>query len=246
MSREKIAVILAAGFGSRLAGTVEDTSIKPLTPVAGVPLIHRTIESLNRAGYTHIVVILGYENEEIESSVNKAFSDGPRITFAYNQKYHLKNGVSVLAAKPFIDGIFTLTMADHILGDAIVEKAIQHQPPAGGATLLVDYKVDAIFDLPDATKVKSVDDKIENIGKKIDEYNCIDTGVFVCSPALMDILQELYHRNGDVSLSEGIQELADRSLMQTLDIQGGFWQDVDTPEMLEYAEEKILESEKLK
>jgi len=169
------AVILAAGFGSRLAGTVDSTSIKPLTPVAG--------------GHSRIVIVLGHKNDEIEEAVNSKYENELEIIFTYNSKYHLKNGVSVLAAKDYIknDGIFTLTMADHILEQSLIDKAFEHQPVANGATLLVDYKTEDIFDMDDATKVKSVDHKIVDIGKQINDYNCIDTIRLVCTTVFLDI-----------------------------------------------------------
>jgi len=242
--QHKTAVILAAGFGSRLAGTVDSTSIKPLTPVAGVPLIFRTIDGLQQAGHSRVVIVLGHKNDEIEEAVNNKYENDLEIIFTYNSKYHLKNGVSVLAAQDYIknNGVFTLTMADHILEQSLLDKAFQHDPVTNGATLLVDYKIGKIFDMDDATKVKSVDNKIVDIGKELDDYNCIDTGLFVCTTGLLDVLEEAYAEHGDVSLSEGINRLAEYSKMHTLDIGDAFWQDVNTPEMLHHAEEMLKRS----
>jgi len=236
---QRTAVILAAGFGSRLAGTVEDISIKPLTPVGGIPLIFRTLEVLKKTGHNHIVVVLGHQNDEIEEAVNEQYGREITVTFTYNDQYEIKHGISVLAAQDYVGDVFTLTMADHILEESLLEKASTHTPPKGGATLLVDYDIDGVFDLDDATKVCSRDNRIKDIGKQISDYNCIDTGVFVCTPGLINELQKIYNENGDVSLSEGVKNLADKNLMHTLDIGDSFWQDVDTPEMLRHAEEKI-------
>ena len=43
-SPARTGVVLAAGFGSRLKGVVASTDLKPLTPVAGTPLIVRTLQ----------------------------------------------------------------------------------------------------------------------------------------------------------------------------------------------------------
>ncbi|NNE68722.1 MAG: nucleotidyltransferase, partial [Rhodothermales bacterium] len=138
-----------------------------------------------------------------------------------------------------IEDVFILVMADHLVGDEVMELAGRHRPPEEGATLLVDYDIDGVFDLDDATKVLEEDGRIASIGKTIATYNCIDTGVFVCTRALLDALRAYYDKHGDVSLSNGVQTLASRGLMRTLDIQGGFWQDVDTPEMLAHAEKAL-------
>jgi choline kinase len=73
----------------------------------------------------------------------------------------------------------------------------------------------------------------------IPEYNCVDVGVFVCTTALMDRIAEVYEKTGDASLSDGVQALANTGRMTVLDIGDGFWQDVDTPEMLAHAEKEL-------
>ncbi|RMF65721.1 MAG: nucleotidyltransferase, partial [Bacteroidetes bacterium] len=74
-------------------------------------------------------------------------------------------------------------------------------------------------------------------------YNCIDTGAFVCTEGLMDALEAVYAEQGDASLSEGVARLAAEGLMYVLDIGEGFWQDVDTPAMLRYAETVLEQRE---
>ncbi len=242
-SKTKTGVILAAGFGSRLAGTQEATDLKPLTPINGTPLIYRTINSLEKAGCNRVVIVLGYGYEEVKSEIEDYYEGSTPVEFAHNEKYDLQNGVSVLAAEPFIENQFILTMADHILSDKMMRIAGTHVPPEKGATLMVDYKLDSIFDMDDATKVKSMDGKISSIGKQISDYNCIDTGVFICTTGLLDEIRKVYEEQGDASLSDGVQALAETGRMHTLDIGDAFWQDVDTPEMLEHAE-KVLASQK--
>lgn len=240
--RNRTGVILAAGFGSRLANAREGSDLKPLTSVAGKPLILRTLESLEKAGCDRVVIVLGYCSHTHREAIEELY-DGPlTLHFTVNERYDLANGLSVLSAREYVRDEFILVMADHILGEAISEKARLHLPPEGGATLLVDYKLESIFDMDDATKVREKNGRILSIGKQIDDYNCIDTGVFVCTPGLMDALQTVYELKGDASLSDGVQFLSERGRMHTLDIGDGFWQDVDTPEMLAYAE-RILKTD---
>ncbi len=113
-------------------------------------------------------------------------------------------------------------------------------PAPGHAALLVDFKLDSIFDMDDATKAVVEDGKIVAIDKNLVEFNAVDTGVFVCTDGLMDALQDLDDRDGDASLSDGVRHLASSGRMHALDIGDGFWHDVDTPEMMAYAE-RVLE-----
>lgn len=240
-------LILAAGFGSRLAGSTGSTDLKPLTPVNGIPLIFRTIRSLSIAGCDQICIVLGYKSDEIRNEIQNNYHGKIPLHFVTNDRFDLKNGVSVLAASEYLTDTFIMTMADHVLGDKVMKLAGSHEPPDNGATLLVDYKLDSIFDMDDATKVLTDQDgRINSIGKHITNYNCIDTGVFVCTHGLVKALQDFYKKNGDVSLSEGVQHLAKTGKMNTLDVEDGFWQDVDTPEMLAYAEMWLANKHQLK
>lgn len=233
-------LILAAGYGSRLAGVSPVTSFKPLTPVNGKPLIFRTIESLELAGCKEIVIVLGFGHEEIKKAILNIYEGEVPLTFVYNEQYELSNGVSVLSAADHLSDRFIMTMADHILGDSLMQIAKETKLEDGTAALLVDYKLDDIFDMEDATKVLSKDDKIVSIGKQIEEYNCVDTGLFVCTDGLLKELNKHYMEFGDTSISDGVQDLAREGKMFTVDIVDGMWQDVDTPEMLAEAE-KMLE-----
>jgi choline kinase len=134
-------------------------------------------------------------------------------------------------------------MADHVFGDEVMDLARQHTPKPGHATLLVDSKIDTIFDMDDATKVQVENGKVAKIGKQLTDFNAVDTGIFICTDGLMAALEAFKQQKGDASLSDGVQHLATSGRMDTLDIGNGFWQDVDTPEMLAHATELLAQRE---
>lgn len=235
----RLGLILAAGFGSRLESATGELRLKPLLPVGGKPLILRVIEGMARVGCERVVVVTGFAGDELRAAIQQAHSGTPEIVFVDNPKFRLSNGLSVLAAEAELNGTFILSMADHVISPKIMDLAAQHQPQQDGATLLVDRKIAGVFDLDDATKVRTSGNKIVAIGKQITEYDCIDTGVFVCTRGLVDAIAKFAAERGDASLSEGVQALSARGTMEVLDVGDAQWMDVDTPEMLADAEARL-------
>lgn len=66
MKRTREAIILAGGFGTRLAHVVPDVC-KPMAPVADRPFLRYVFDQLDAAGFGHVVVADGYRREQIES-----------------------------------------------------------------------------------------------------------------------------------------------------------------------------------
>jgi choline kinase len=212
--------------------------LKPLVQIDGVSLLLRTLQNLEIC-CDRVVIVLGYQASNVRESILSQYSGPLHLDFAVNDDYRLANGVSVLAASDLIDSEFILTMADHIMDRKLLELARDHYLAPESCALLVDYKLASIYDMGDATKTLVQAGKIVEIGKELDCYNSVDTGLFVCSPVLFDCLRKVYRTNGDVSLSEGIQFLAAHGRMHAIDILDAFWQDVDTPDMLEHAEKML-------
>ena len=152
-----------------------------------------------------------------------------------NLEYHKANGVSALAAKTELNQPFLLLMSDHIF-EPKTAKALLRQPIADDEVILaVDSKIDRVFDLDDATKVRCEGNQIIEIGKDLSRYNALDTGMFLCSPALFSRLESA-KKNGDCSLSDGMRKLAQDGKLRAFDIGDGHWQDVDSPQALAHAE----------
>jgi len=74
MSTPKKALILAAGFGSRLA-PITDTVPKSLVPVNGKPILFKQIENLIENGITDITIISGYKADVLEKAVHVNWPD---------------------------------------------------------------------------------------------------------------------------------------------------------------------------
>jgi choline kinase len=223
----RVGVILAAGLGSRLRENLDGSPSKLLLEIEGESLLMRTIQSHEKAGIARIVIVTGWCSDLIKTEVQKRYKGTAELCFVFNEHYELSYGISLLKAGPHIQGDFLLTMADHVLDDGIMKDSIDQVPPEDGAILFVDYKIETVFDLQDATKVLARAGLVHRIGKDIEDYNCIDTGVFVGTNALLEEIDKKYTRDGDASLTDGVQALARRGKMMARDIGRCYWQDVD-------------------
>jgi len=234
MSAVTQCLILAAGKGSRIA-SVADGGPKPLVPVCGVPLLEHVMRRAREAGVERFVIVAGYRADLLRRWLRDRSIASASVTLIENPEYHKANGVSALAAKAELNEPFLLLMSDHIF-ETKTAKALMRQPLAEDEVILaVDSKCDRIFDLDDATKVRCEGNHVVEIGKDLSLYNALDTGMFLCRPALFSCLESV-KKNGDCSLSDGMRKLAQQRKLRAFDIGGGHWQDVDSPDALEHVE----------
>ena len=108
--------------------------------------------------------------------------------------------------------------------------------------LAVDtYLANPLVDLEDVTKVNTANGFIRNIGKSIDHFNAFDTGIFLCTPALLGALEEAGRFHQDTSLSAGIRVLAETNHARSLETDR-FWIDVDDEVTFQRAEAAVQNS----
>jgi 1L-myo-inositol 1-phosphate cytidylyltransferase len=227
------AVILMAGEGSRLRGS-DNSFLKPFVPLLGRPLIGYAIDALIRAGITKATFIVGYQSSRMILAVKQLVSPELEFCFIENPDWRKQNGISVLAAADRITSPFLLTMSDHLFDQSLVDHLLQNVV-IDQLNLAVDRKLNSIFDLEDAMKVKTRGNRIVEISKDLTDYDAIDTGLFVCPPEIFDYLERA-KRGGDCSLADGVRLIASEGKARAVDIGNGWWQDIDTPQMLAQAE----------
>jgi 1L-myo-inositol 1-phosphate cytidylyltransferase len=232
------AVILMAGEGSRLRGA-DKTFLKPLVPVLGRPLICYMIDALIHAGIKKANFIVGYQSDRMSAAVEQLIPPEFERRFIENREWQKQNGLSVLAAAGHMTSPFLLTMSDHLFDQSIIDLLLRNAI-LEELNLAIDRKRDSIFDVDDAMKVRTQGDRICEIGKHLTVYDAIDTGLFICPLDIFDHLERVKHR-GDCSLADGVRSMAAKGRARAVDIGSAWWQDIDTPEMLQRAENEIAE-----
>ena len=239
MSAISEAVILIAGQGTRLRGA-DKNCLKPFVPVLGRPLLSYTLEAVSCAGISTAHFVVGYESERVIAEAKQLIPPHISASFIVNRDWRKQNGTSLLAAAGHVRAPFLLTMGDHLFDNAIVDRLLD----SFDSDLLnigVDQKLDSIFDLEDAMKVRIRGNRVTDIGKKLRDYDAIDIGLFVCPLEIFDYFERAKSRSGrdDCSLADGVRLMAGDDKVRAIDIGDGWWQDVDTPSMLRHAERKM-------
>jgi len=232
------AVILAAGKGTRLRAEGDELP-KPLHVVGGMPLIKRTIMTLNAAGVTKVVVVTGFQAEAVRASLlDPAYAAaGIEIVPVHNADFEKANGISVLVGGSALTGPFMLSMADHMYTPAIAKLVASQDMTTADLFLATDVRTTDILDIDDATKVRSEGGHIVEIGKQLTSFDRIDCGVFAVTQRLLEELTAVRAEKGDCSLTDGVRRLAETRRARVADIGDELWQDVDTPEDRAHAEQ---------
>lgn len=233
------AVVVAAGFGSRLQALRPGGQlIKPLEPVGGVPILRRVIETTLAVGISEVVLVTGHMAEDLEAAVG-SWALGDSVRFVRNDRYDLGNGVSLLCGARECRGDFVLLMSDHLFQPRNLSGLLAAGRRDNGAVLAIDRKIASCFDLDDATKVVADGERILEIGKQLSSYNAIDTGMFLISAEVVPLLDEVMERCGDASISDAMTQFIGQGRMGGYDVGDGRWHDVDTPEMYREAERLV-------
>jgi choline kinase len=228
-------VILAAGNGSRLSAQRGNLP-KPLVPVAGRALIEHALDQAAAAGVEEAIIVTGNAADQMHrflAGLRTPF----RLNLIRNDRYHEPNGVSLLAAAPYVTGPFYLQMADHVFAQQVLHRLDgEDAGPPGAMRLLVDFHP-AGLDEEDATKVRVRDGLVSAIGKDVRPFDAVDTGCFRLDPLIFEALREV-ERIEPPSVTMGMRWLLSRGGLAAVPLTGVRWTDVDTP--ADYATAELL------
>lgn len=231
------AVIIAAGQGSRLFKKTYGIP-KSLLPFGEDTIILNILKNFAKNGIRDFIIVVGYELKLITSYFEKNEFFGFNISFVENREWNKGNGISVLAAeKAVADEEFILSMSDHIVSASGTKRLIESDFKKN--LLLVDKRIDKIFDIDDATKVVVEKNKIKQIGKNLENYNGIDCGVFRLNKHYFDSMREQLKMGND-SISSAIEGLIKNDDMAAVFMEEDeAWIDIDTSEAYKYALKKF-------
>jgi choline kinase len=233
-ARAPMAVILAAGIGSRLSPLTDKTA-KSLLSVGGSVILERMIRNCLSCGISQFVMVLGHRADEIKQFIDKTFR-GIRVTYIINDRYGETNtGYSLMLASS------TVGTAEFIHFDAnvVFETRILRALIDGDLPNLLC--IDRNSKSP-GEKVKVIADdemRVSEIGKSVDAATALGESIgiekisAVTGPLLFAELREMMENsaNAQACYEEAYARLVDKGMpFHALDITGMKWTEIDTPE----------------
>ena len=164
------ALILAAGFGSRLS-PLTDTCPKSLVPVNGKPILMKQIENLHENGVTDITIISGYKAEILEEAVHACY---PQIRIICSVDYATTNNMysAYLAREAMGAEGFLMMNADVFYDASVITKLLACEAPNAIVTDIGTY-------LEESMKVVEENGRLVQIAKTITQEDALGASIDV-------------------------------------------------------------------
>ncbi|ABQ47388.1 MULTISPECIES: sugar phosphate nucleotidyltransferase [Thermotoga] len=227
------AVVLASGAGKRLRSVTGDVP-KVFYRFDGCELVKYPMISLMKNGVERFVLVV---SEGYRDLGEKVLNDlGVEGIVVENKKVELGNAYSFFLSEPYVESEkFFLSCGDSLFPPEALKSAFSEDE--FHIKLGVSKRSDLI-DPEEASKVLVNEDRIVKIGKRIDEYNYFDTGVFVMTKKVYS-LKESFSWTEEISLYHVLQKAVDTGmLVKVFDFGNALWTEIDSPEDLN---EKVYE-----
>ena len=238
MSKNKTAIILAAGVGSRL----KDFTIKPKCLIdfgTDVSIIERTYNILKRNKFKKIIVVTGFKHNEIKSKLKK------KVFYKFFKNYEKTNNLqSLLSIKRELNREFYCFFADLIFDEKILKKLEKRK---NNFCMVIDRSKS----LKDTMRVKVKGNNLQDIGSHISpasaDGNFIGMAKFSKKGAII-LKKYLIREKKNIKdyYTKAIQNMIkDRVKVNYLDNNRLFWNEIDTKK--DYKKfKKMIDSRKIK
>ena len=231
-------IILTAGKGSRLNGAAGDKP-KCLIEAGGVTLLERQILTLQRAGVSDVVVVVGCQADLVRAAC------GPGVTYVENCRFSETNSLySLWSARALLYEGFVVLNCDVLFHPALLDDllATHHD-----AALLIAYREAGQTYGDEEMKVKVRGGRVVDMSKDMDPAEADGENLGIVkfgpgsAPALIGILDRIVAGG---SLREwaprAFRDFAQTRPLHALGTRGYPWIEIDFPEDYERALREVL------
>ncbi len=240
------ALVLAAGKGVRLWPLTETTP-KPLLPIAGRPLLHRTIEGLASSGIEEIILVVNYKASEIKKAI-QADGDCLDVEIRYLKQNSTEGTANaVQAAEEILQDNFLVVYADNYYAPEAIKRFLKSAGRTRLDTILVGTT--RVEDASQFGRLTVRDGRVISIREKSPDKEPGDViaGLYLMNESIFSAIKRTKRsRRGEYELTDSLQYLIDGKSVkvQPVTIRKGEWQSISYPWDLLEANRLTLDSMK--
>lgn len=234
------AVILAAGFGTRLRPHTH-TGPKHLLPVANKPVLEHVLDKIREAGLKDVIIVVGHMEEFIKEYFGDGSKWGVRIQYVEQQK-RLGIAHAVLLVEPLVKGEeFFVILGDNLFKmplSKIIDSHKKSGAPASVAVVKVeDPQKFGVVELKDG-KIASIEEKPIH-----PKSNFAAIGLyFFSNPVVFEVIKGLKpSARGELEITDTLRSLLQKGFEVNPIMLEGYWKDTGLPEDLLDANRLILD-----
>ena len=235
------AIILSAGQGRRLLPLTKN-SPKCLLSISGRTIIEWQIDALLTAGIEEIIVVTGFQTNQVEELLQQRYSNYKKIKILFNPFFQVADNLaSCWIARSAMDCDFILLNGDTIFDKSLLSKVLESK--SAPITLSIDYK--KIYDEDDMKVQLTNNGLVQHVNKTLptDQIDAESIGL------------TYFRSNGPMLFREAVEEalrypaelnswylsiidmLARKNLVNVCEISGHRWCEIDYPPDLIKAQE---------
>ena len=226
------AIVLAAGFGTRLRPLTNNTP-KPLLPVGDRPLIQYSLLLLKKYGITEVVINLHHQGKKIEQMLGDGRTLGMQILYSEEPEI-LGTGGGMKKASQFLSGGTFIAINGDILVDINLDKVLEfHRWKRSVATMVLredpDVETYGAIELDSKGRIRRFLRQPDWEGEKLLPY--MFTGIHVLEPKIFKYIPS----HGFSPVTEAYQSMLKKDERLFGYPMKGYWRDLGTPKSYQQA-----------
>jgi len=230
------AMIMAAGKGTRF-GTITESIPKVLLDINSKTLLQHAVEKCTDSGFEDIIVNVHHFADMVEEEIKKLNRKGFRITVSDERAQLLETGGGLYKARGFFDRNSFLVYNADIITDFDISTLFDfHLKHKGLASLAVRSREGKRYLLVNEKGLlrgwcnTATGERIVT-GPENEELSEIAfSSIHIISPEIFNYMTE-----GVYTMTALYLQLVSSHSIYTYRFDGGYWANVGTPEILEYA-----------